>query len=240
VILNIIFLSVPILSMGESTPKVFYYEGPKTEKQIALTFDDGPGPHTQEFLDLLDRYKVKATFFMLGELAEFRGSVAKEVLTRGHEVGNHTFNHKNYLKELKDQIRQSNETKENHPHATAVVKKELLEDMNKSRAVIEKAIGKKLTICRMPHGVDATWVHEVARDAGFILVNWTYGADWTKASAEELIPSYIKAIRPGAILLLHDGGNKREKTLQITEAVIKAAQEKGYKMVTVTELLKLK
>ena len=200
--------------------------GSSTEKKLALSFDDGPGPWTERFLDLLDQYKVKATFFMEAEQVGYRSKLAKMVAERGHEIGNHTLKHINYLKRSKDERRSITE-----------VKAELLEDMNKSRAIIERATEIKLKICRMPHGVDRPWVREVAKEAGFVLVNWTYGADWTQTSDEELEKSYVKAIQPGAILLFHDGGKNREKSLRLTAAVLKAAQEKGYKLTTVGELV---
>lgn len=234
-IIGLILLTSTVVSA-----KNFYASGATKKKQITLTFDDGPGPMTPQFLDLLDKYQVKATFFMLGELVEFRGSMAKDVANRGHEIGSHTMTHKNYLARMKQIMKETGETKDHRPRATSMAKKELLADMTKSHKVIEEAIGHKIRFCRMPHGVDGPWVRETAEQAGFTLVNWTYGADWTTASAEELIPSYVKAIQPGAIFLLHDGGTKREKTLKITEELIKAAKEKGYEIVPLAEILNLK
>lgn len=236
---NFIYIFAGLFSVSSAfgVEKVFYSSLPSNEKIIALTFDDGPGPQTREFLDLLDREQVKATFFFLGELVQFRGAMAKEALDRGHEVASHTYYHTNYNQKLKKKMADFHETKENRPKSISETKKDLAIDMEKTRLVIEKAISKPIKFCRMPYGIDGPWIHEVAKEKGFILVNWTYGADWTPSSAEQLIPSYIKAIQPGAILLLHDGGVKREKTLKITEAVIKAAKEKGFRFVTVRELL---
>jgi peptidoglycan/xylan/chitin deacetylase (PgdA/CDA1 family) len=109
--------------------------------------------------------------------------------------------------------------------------------MNESRHVIESATGKKLKILRMPHGIDKPWIKAAAKQAGFVLVNWTYGSDWLSTPAEKQIPGYVKAVKPGAIILLHDGWPKSDKSLAITEAVIKAAREKGIEIVTVGELL---
>jgi peptidoglycan/xylan/chitin deacetylase (PgdA/CDA1 family) len=92
----------------------------------------------------------------------------------------------------------------------------------------------------MPHGIDRPWIKEAAKETGFILVNWTYGADWLSTPEDQLEKSYINAIEPGAIFLFHDGGSKRDKSLKLTEAVIKAAQEQGYQIVPVGELLGIK
>ncbi|MFN0117195.1 MAG: hypothetical protein ACKVQC_02730, partial [Elusimicrobiota bacterium] len=114
---------------------------------------------------------------------------------------------------------------------------DLIADMNKTRQVIEKAVGK-IQLLRMPHGIDGPWIRDAAKQAGFVLVNWTYGTDWNPAPFEKQIPGYVKGIKPGGIILLHDGWPKSDKSLAITEALIHAAKEKGYEMVTVGELLK--
>jgi peptidoglycan-N-acetylglucosamine deacetylase len=180
---------------------------------------------------------VKVTFFMLGELVKTQPALAKKVKEAGHEVGSHTYTHKNYKSRLKELIQKFGESRERHPKAEQEVRQELLSAMRKAKSVTESAIGSKIYLCRMPHGIDAPWVRETGHEAGLVLVNWTYGADWTYASPGDLIKSYTNAIRPGAILLLHDGGVKREKTIAITEAVIKAAREKGYSIVPVGQLL---
>ena len=210
----------------------FVAMGPASAKRIALTFDDGPGPETDKVLDLLDRHGVKGTFFMLAEQVNYRPAVAGKIVEKGHEVASHTFKHVNYLR----RYRALAETK-GDVAAVEAAQRELIDDMRKSRAIIEQATGRKIHLLRMPHGVDRPWISEAARQTGFVLVNWTYGADWLSTPQEELAKSYVRAIKPGAIFLFHDGGRKREKTLALTEAVILAAKEKGYEIVTAGELL---
>lgn len=212
--------------MAAPKPGDFLTSGPTTEKRIALTFDDGPGPQTKEFLDLLDKYKVKATFFILGEQVKNRPSVAKDVAARGHEIASHTYSHTNYLRKLKEV-----------GGDTAKAREILLADMKKTNETIEKHTGKKAFYCRMPHGIDRPWIKEAAKSAGHVLVNWTYGSDWTGDSVETLSKSYVAALKPGAILLFHDGNPRREKSLALVEAVLKASIEKGYATVTVGEML---
>lgn len=227
-------LFVAAVASAALKPGDFVTSGSPAEKRIALTFDDGPGPNTAKFLDLLDRYKVKATFFMLSEQVRIRPKIAQLVLERGHEIANHTSRHTNYKVRLKQLKKESPEL------AVEQAQKELVEDMQTSREVIEVVIGKKLSFLRMPHGIDGPWIHEAAKEAGFILVNWTYGADWTSPPPdpiESLKKSYVKALRPGTIYLLHDGWPKSAQSLAITEALIKAAKDQEYKIVTVGELL---
>ncbi len=212
-------------------PGDFVAQGPAGQKKMTLTFDDGPGAHTEAFLNLLEKYQVKATFFMLGQQAKTRPRVAKMVFDRGHEIGSHTYSHVNYLKHLKNL-----EAKYGNPgKAKDKAQADLLADMKKTRQILEQT-GAKIQICRMPHGIDRPWIKNVAKQEGVVLVNWTFGADWTKLPFEKLKNGYIQAVKPGAILLFHDDGKNWEQTLQIVEAVIVAAREKGYSIVPVLQL----
>lgn len=217
----------------------FYASGPTAEKKLSLTFDDGPGPMTPQFLDLLDRYNAKATFFLLAELVPYRAELTNDIVRRGHEVGSHSVRHENYHALMKKLMRKYAETTSHRPQALEETKSLLLIDMQNSRATIERSIGRKIFLYRMPHGIDAPWVRETAAEAGFTLVNWTYGSDWTPDPLETQIEAYKKAIKPGAILLLHDGGTKRDKSLAITEAILKTAQQEGFQIVPVGTLLKI-
>jgi len=221
-------------------PGDFVTSGPATGKRIALTFDDGPGPHSQAYLDLLDRYGVKATFFMLAEQVTYKPKVAKEIAAKGHEVASHTFDHTNYLKRYHANAKKYPDIPEGAAKAAAETQRELTADMKKSREIIEKATGAKLVLLRMPHGIDRPFVKAAARETGFVLANWTFGGDWLTGSEETLTKEYTRAIKPGAVILLHDGGSKREKSLRLTEAVLKAAKEQGYEIVVLSELLGLK
>lgn len=218
--------------MAASQPGDFIAQGSTTQKEIAITFDDGPGPLTPKFLDLLDKYDVKATFFMLGEQIKRWPEEAKEVVKRGQEIGNHTFKHTNYLHIW-------NEYRESVPlEADKKVIQDLIEDMKRTQATILDHTGQKPVLCRMPHGVDRPWVNTAAREAGLILVNWSFGADWVKKPIEELKEDYLEAIRPGAILLFHDGGSGREKSLVLVEAILEEAKKRSFKVVPLQDWIR--
>jgi peptidoglycan-N-acetylglucosamine deacetylase len=227
-------LLIPTVAFAQPQPGDFITSGPKGAKRIALTFDDGPGPHTDQYLALLDKYGVKATFFMLAEQVKFRPKAAKAVADRGHEIASHTFNHLHYGKVYKAALAKDPASPEK---AVTEARGALVADMVKSRKIIEDATGARLTLLRMPHGVDRPWIKDAARETGFVLVNWTYGGDWIKTPLPQAQKDYVDAIKPGAILLLHDGGAKREQSLALTEAVLKAAKEGGYEIVTLGELI---
>lgn len=217
-------------------PGDFLTNGPRDKKRIALSYDDGPGPETARVLDALDKLGVKATFFMLGELAGLRPATVADVVARGHEPASHTMKHIHYGHRMKAIAK---EQALSDAAAADAARVELVADMKESRRLIEKAAGKPLKLLRMPHGVDRPWIKAAAKEAGFVLVNWTYGADWIKTPTAEMAAAYVKDLKPGAVYLFHDGGRARDKTIAVTEAVVKAAREQGYEIVTVGELIGL-
>lgn len=203
----------------------FYAAGDPGKPEFALTFDDGPGYITEDLLKLLEKHGVKASFFMVGATVRTYPDRAKKVAEAGHLVCNHTDTHLFWPRTGKLAARE------------AILQKEL----EKAGAAIEKAAGVRPTVLRMPNGYDKPWVRQVAGRLGYAVVNWTYGSDWTKLSEEKMTAEYLKAVKPGAILLLHDGGGKaREKNLRITEAVLLDAEKKGLKPVRLDELLGLR
>jgi peptidoglycan/xylan/chitin deacetylase (PgdA/CDA1 family) len=200
----------------------FYAEGDVNKKEFALTFDDGPGYITEDLLKLLDKHGVKAAFFMLGTSARaYPGKVLK-VAQAGHLVCSHTDTHLLWKNTAKK------------PDHEAILTKEL----ERTAAALEKAGAPRPAVLRMPNGYDKPWVRALAGKLGYSLVNWTYGSDWTKTPEEKMTAEYLKAVKPGAILLMHDGGGKvREKDLRMVEAVLAEAQRKGLKAVRLDELL---
>lgn len=202
----------------------FFSSGDDKKAQFALTYDDGPGYITEDLLKLLEKHGVKASFFMVGNSVRTYPDRAKKVAEAGHLVCNHTDTHLFWPKTGKAADRE------------AILKREL----EKAAAAIEKAAGVRPAVLRMPNGYDKPWVREAARRLDYTLVNWTYGSDWTKIPEERMTAEYVKAVKPGAILLLHDGGGKaREKNLRITEAILLEAKRKGLAPVRLDELLGL-
>jgi peptidoglycan/xylan/chitin deacetylase (PgdA/CDA1 family) len=209
---------------AEPEPGSFFADGGKGKAAIALTFDDGPGEFTPRVLEILDRYQVKATFFMNGDQVEKRPEVAREVKKRGHEIGEHTYSHMNfYAYEKKRGVEKTRE--------------KIREEMARSKAAIEKTLGLSPRFCRMPHGYHRSWLGGIAKEFGYVLVNWTFGEDWHDIPEEKMTEDYLRQVRKGAILLFHDGGKNREKTLKIVPRVIEAARKKGLALATVGEIL---
>ena len=215
------FLVVFLISTNSAYCDNFYTQGSALKKQMAITFDDGPGPHTKEVLEMLKANGVKATFFMEGQLVKIRPNIAQMVIANGHEVGSHLYDHPNFYK-MKGV--------ENKPK----LDKQILLSEN---AFLK--IGYKPSLVRMPYGFENTWVKELLKEKGYSLVNWTFGCDWVKIEKSKLAQAYVKNVKAGAILLFHDGGNNRERTIYAVEMVIAEAKKKNLELVTISQLLNL-
>jgi peptidoglycan/xylan/chitin deacetylase (PgdA/CDA1 family) len=189
------------------------------EKVVALTFDDGPDPfHTPRVLKVLDRYHVKATFFMMGRNVERYPAVAREVLARGHEIGNHSYSHPKLIlmspRRVRDEIERTDQllrgigvSGEIHfrpPHASKfVVLPYVLVQMNKLSVLGD---------------VDPE--------------------EWKRPGAAVMTESILRQTRPGSIIGLHDPLGA--ETLRTLEDSIKALAAQGYRFVTVSELVRLR
>jgi peptidoglycan/xylan/chitin deacetylase (PgdA/CDA1 family) len=227
----VLWMVVP-LSLWALKPGDFVTHGPTTAKVVALSFDDGPGPFTPQVLDILKENGIHATFFMLGEQVRFFTPYAKRVRDEGHEIGNHTYSHDNFY---------------TYKASDPVTK--LKAQIELSRQVIHDATGVTTTLCRMPYGYNKPWARRLLGKEGFTIVNWTFGCDWIKETLMykgiKMTPegkrlAYIKAIHPGAIFLMHDGGIKRESTIYALKGLVAELKKQGYQIVPVGELIGVK
>ncbi len=214
-----VFLSAASL-MAAPVPGDLVWKVTTSTKVVALTFDDGPDKvYTDKILALLKAHNAKGTFFMLGENTIGKDEVIQRVIQQGHQVASHLYSHVNYAKV---------------PAETGA--QQLAESVVKTQDILEKASGKRPQYVRMPHGIDRPWIREVARQQGVVLVNWTFGYDWFNQSKEDMTRNYTTNVKPGVIILMHDGG-KRQKTVDVLAALLQDLDRKGYQAVTVEELL---
>lgn len=185
-----------------------------TKPMIALTFDDGPSAHTERLLDIFSRYSARGTFFVIGNTLDNRKDTLKRIVNEGHEVGGHSWNHRQFTNisddEVKDQIMMT-------------------------RAKIYEITGVDTCLVRPPYGAFNDSVKAVAKSLGVSYINWSVDTlDWKTKNAEAVYNEIIKDVSDGAIILCHD---LHKTTVDAMERVVPALIEKGYQLVTVSELL---
>jgi peptidoglycan-N-acetylglucosamine deacetylase len=155
----------------------------------ALTFDDGPHAQgTPAMLEVLARYKVRATFFLVGEQVSRNPQLAAEIAAAGHGLGLHCHRHRNLLRLAPWQVR---------------------EDVSRAQAAIEDATGITPILYRPPYGILNATALRIARRAGWRTLLWTHwGRDWeARATPESIAARITDDVDEGSILLLHDADN---------------------------------
>lgn len=192
------------------------YNVERTDKKIALTIDAAWEDDKTEFiLDTLDKYNIKATFFLCGYWVEKYPDMVKEIASRGHEIGNHSYS---------------------HPHMTKLSAKDMQKDVEKNEKMIEKLTGKRCAVFRAPYGEYDDSVILAMREAGYQIIQWNIDTiDWREErSAQTILDTVLPKLSPGSIILCHNNGYKIKEYLT---TLIETAQQQGYEFVTVSELL---
>lgn len=189
-------------------------------KVIALTFDDGPGPkNTAQVLEILKKNNIKATFFMVGMMVKNFPQVAKQVAADGHVIGNHTWHHWYRRMDV----------------ATAA------SEINRTADIIYKTTGVKTTLFRPPGGFLHNGLVDYAKSQKYAVMMWSDESSDTQRREQPstLIKNVLKGVKPGAIVLMHDGGGNRSRTVQALPQIISNLKAQGYKFVTIPELLEM-
>ena len=186
------------------------------EKIVALTFDDGPSKYTQQFLDILDKYEVKATFFNLGENIDQYPELAKKVVEKGHQLASHTYNHKQLNK---------------------LDAAEFIKQVDENAKRIEEATGVYTSFIRAPYGEFSAECWLNSKGSITAAVNWTEDSeDWELPGVDAIVEKAAGDVNPGSIILMHDGGGEREQGIEALPQIIEKLQAKGYRFVTLDEL----
>lgn len=179
-------------------------------KKIALTFDDGPGPYTDQILAALKKYNGKATFFMVGNSIKAYPEQVKHVYEAGCQIGNHTLSHKTLTKLNADGVRAQ---------------------VNEVQDMVEKLTGHRPTLMRPPGGAVNKTVRQIV-DMPFILWN-VDTLDWKKRDADYVYNYVVKTVSKGDIILMHD---IHKTSAEAAVRLIKSLTEQGYELVTISEL----
>lgn len=203
-----------------------FYRANVQDKVVALTFDDGPSPiWTPRILDELKKAGVKATFFMVGNHVERYPDLARRVLEEGHEIGNHTYDHHVLLYYTMD---------------------ELEKEIKKAEAAIRSATGQTTVYFRPPKAWLTNAEKQKIKDMGYTIVLWSLNSkDWVTFHDKQITSYILRNIRPGDIVLFHDSGGafsteggNRKQTVKTIPRLVRKLKEKGYRFVTISELLK--
>ena len=189
------------------------YEG---QKIVALTFDDGPGPYTEELLDFLKQEGVRATFFVLGTRVDSYPKLIRRMAAEGHEVGNHSNAH-NMLNKM-NLVGVRNE-------------------MGKCAEKIEKLLGFRPSVMRCPGGNKNDAVHQYATEAGIPIAYWSVDTrDWESRNKDKILEVAFgkNGIKDGSIVLMHD---IYKTTVEAAKEMILRLKAEGYVFVTTSELI---
>jgi peptidoglycan-N-acetylglucosamine deacetylase len=204
-----------VASVFAYTP--FIRQGGAKGHDIALTFDDGPGPYTPQVLSVLEHYRVKATFFVIGRMLRYFGASTVREIEDGDVIGDHT---------------------ETHPMLAELSAHEQREEMFEQILRVEVLGGKRPTLFRPPYGsFDATTMREL-KALHLLMVLWSVDtSDYLQPGVPAIVERALAGAKPGAILLMHDGGGTRTETIEALPLIIKGLRARGYKLVTVPQLL---
>lgn len=191
----------------------FYFNSTQenTDKMIALTFDDGPGPYTDELIDGLEKLNAKASFFLVGEKIKSYPDTVAKIAGNGHLIGNHTYS---------------------HIKLTALSPDEIKKEIDKTNEEIKAITGEAPQFFRPPFG---RYNSDTLNYVDMISVRWSKDTiDWKYEDEEKLYRYLIKNAGDGEIFLMHD---VEKTTVKGVLRAIETLQKQGYKFVRADELL---
>ena len=206
----------PSPTPSPSEAKTGTYSDVRVQPYVAMTFDDGPSPETTpRLLDMLKQRNIKATFFLIGENAAANPDLVRRILAEGHELGNHTWTHPQLSKLSDDRV-------------TA--------EISKTQEAIKAASGYTPTLLRPPYGAITSRQREwIANRFGLNIILWSVDPfDWKRPGSSVITQRILSQARPGAIILSHD---IHKQTVDAMPATLDGLIGKGYKFVTVTQLI---
>jgi peptidoglycan/xylan/chitin deacetylase (PgdA/CDA1 family) len=195
--------------------RALVYHGPRAARVVALTFDDGPWADTPDFLAVLERERVRGTFFIIGRQVEGHGALLARELRDGDVLGNHTYT---------------------HPFLTRTG--DAQDQLSRTTAAIEGASGYRPCVFRPPYGALNAGVVATARAQGMSTIVWDVDpSDYARPGTAAIVARVLAGVRNGSIVLMHDGGGPRGQTLAALPRIIDALRARGYRFLTVPELL---
>jgi peptidoglycan-N-acetylglucosamine deacetylase len=196
----------------------FVKEGGDRGRDIALTFDDGPGPYTPGVLDVLERLHVHATFFEIGEMLRYFSASTLRELRDGDVIGDHT---------------------ETHPEMATLSAHDQREELFEQIARVELLGGPRPVLFRPPYGSFNTTTMRELHAMHLLMVLWSVDTeDYQQPGVSVIVQRALAGAHPGAIILMHDAGGTRTQTIAALPIIIRDLRAGGFRLVTVPELLR--
>jgi peptidoglycan/xylan/chitin deacetylase (PgdA/CDA1 family) len=187
------------------------HHGSRGKREVALTFDDGPGPYTDDVLRVLRERDVRATFFLVGQNVAAHTELVRRELRAGHELGNHSSTHRAYPS---------------------------YSDLRATSARIKRATGFEPCTFRPPYGAMSQSTISAAWDLGTSSILWDVDpADWGQPGSGVIEDRVVANARAGSIVVMHDGGGARAQTVAALPGIIARLRDRGFELVTVSKLL---
>lgn len=224
------WLAVPVLVFkaaviyGSATIRSSFFteahcSGKNGNKEIAVTFDDGPDiTFTPQIMAVLAEFRAPATFFVIGKNIPGNETLLRQMDAAGHTIGNHTYSHSFFI-DFKS-------------------RKGFIDELNRTLELVYKATGRQMKLFRPPYGVTTPNLAKAARDLGYAVTGWNVRSlDTKKDSIEQIAGRVKKQLKPGAVILFHDTS---AKTVEVLRQTLTFAAENGFKIVSAGELLNLK
>jgi len=226
-----IFIVIGLLIVGAVASILFNYENTRVflninkklpiysvdtkAKKIAISFDSSWGDdNTEEILNILDKYNVKATFFVLGGWVERYPEKVKAMKDRGHEIGNHTYS---------------------HPDMTKISRDKIIMEIAATDSKIKQVTGEGTILFRCPSGAYNNLVIETVESTKHYCLQWDVDSiDWKAEGVEKEYNRVISKTKPGSILLFHNDAKYTPKTLP---RIIEKLQKDGYEFMKISQLI---
>lgn len=195
------------------------HQVPTRRKAIAVTFDDGPNPlYTPQVLEIFRSARAKATFFMIGCQMELHPEVVKAAYAEGHEIANHSFT---------------------HPFMTELHKLEARDELVQTDELIQRLTGDKPKVFRPPYFDQNDMVLNLSVSLGYHMIGAlnSEATDWEMPGVGHILDKTREQVKPGSILLFHDGFDDRSQTIEAVSILVPELTAQGYELVTVSELI---
>lgn len=187
--------------------------------KIAITFDDGPSPiYTPDILDYLKEEGITATFFLVGTQVRIAPSLVQREIDEGHELGNHT---------------------DRHPHLTKLTMDDLRREVLSCEQMIYELTETRTLLFRPPEGHCSQSISDMVAGLDYRIILWNIDTrDWDHTTAEQIAQNVLSVVKSGDIILFHDCVSRKDsQTLAALKLIVPELKERGYRFVTVSELI---